>query len=477
MFFKSIRFSLTLRYSLTLAVILVLFTSFLYLTIRKQFYRGVDRELFTIAEALASPTMEPFLGSAPSAFDQVLEDFIGPKISSKFVQVLDGSGAITARSQNLRDSILAFDKNNLREAAQGKIGYRTERLPDLYPIRTITFPVLTEEKLSWVVQVSSSLGEISDTLHNILLVMCISIPLAILLFGYGGWFLAGIALKPVHLITRSAQKITAENLSHRLEVVNPRDEIGQLAKTFNDMLSRLENSFRRTRQFSIDVSHELRTPLTILRGETELGLRLAKEPVEFRELLQSNLDEIKKMSKIMEDLLFLSKAEEGGLYLDLQELELHDFLLELVQQVTPLTREKGVRISLTGKSQVYVKGDRARLSQIFHSLLENGVMYNKPGGEVRVTLTTEEEEAKISFIDTGIGISEADLPHIFDRFYRVDKARNRASGGSGLGLSLARSFAAAHGGRIEVKSELGSGSEFTFLLPLAGQTHHDRKQR
>jgi heavy metal sensor kinase len=466
LFFKSIRFSLTLWYSLTLAIILVLFSSFLYLTIRKQFYQGVDRELFTIAEALASPTLEPFRDSAPSVFDQVLEDFLGPKVTGKFVRLLDSNGVVTASSKNLQDIRFPLNRAALREARQGRIGHWTERFPGGSPVRSITFPVLTDGKLSRIVQVSSSLGEISDTLHNILVVLGISIPLAILLFGYGGWFMAGLALKPVDLITRSAKKITAENLSHRLEVVNPRDEIGRLAATFNDTLARLENSFKRTRQFSVDVSHELRTPLTILRGETELGLRLAKEPDEFRELLQSNLDEIKKMSKIIEDLLFLSKAEEGGLYLDLQEVELREFLQELIQQAHSLTQETGVVLSFEGGAPVHVKGDRVRLRQIFLNLLENGVKYNRPDGEVRLVLARDGGQARVSVIDTGIGIPEEDLPYVFDRFYRVDKARNSASGGSGLGLSLAKSFTAAHGGKIEVVSTPGKGSEFTVYLPL-----------
>ncbi|HEX8960051.1 MAG TPA: ATP-binding protein [Geobacteraceae bacterium] len=474
MFFKSIRFSLTLWYSLTLAIILILFSSFFYLSIRKQFYQGVDRELFTIAEALASPTMEPFRDSAPSVFDQVLEDFIGPKVAGKYVRLFDSNGAVTASSKNLQDIRFPLGRAALREARLGRVGHWTESLPGLNAVRTITFPVLTDGRLTRIIQVGSSLGEISDTLHNILVVLGISIPLAILLFGYGGWFLAGVALRPVDLITRSAKKITAENLGHRLEVVNPRDEIGQLAATFNDTLARLENSFKRTRQFSVDVSHELRTPLTILRGETELGLKLAKEPDEFRELLQSNLDEIKKMSKIMEDLLFLSKAEEGGLYLDLQDVELHEFFQELVQQaasLASLARDCGVSLVFEGTAPVYVKGDRVRLRQIFLNLLENGVMYNRPGGEVRLVLSSGDGEARVSVIDTGVGIPEEDLPFIFDRFYRVDKARNRASGGSGLGLSLAKSFVVAHGGKIDAASTFGEGSEFTVHLPLVEQTH------
>jgi heavy metal sensor kinase len=291
--------------------------------------------------------------------------------------------------------------------------------------------------------------------------------MALILFGYGGWFLAGVALKPVDLITRSARKITAENLSHRLDVINPNDEIGQLARTFNDTLARLENSFIRVRRFSVDVSHELRTPLTILRGETELGLKLAKDPDEFRDLLISNLDEIKKMSAIMENLLFLSKAEEGGLYLDLQKIDLHEFLLDLIQQPIMLAQETGVEISLEGDSPVFVNADRIRLRQIFMSLLENGVKYNRNEGKVLIKVKHSVGHAQVTVYDTGVGIAQEDLPYVFDRFYRVDKDRNSESGGTGLGLSLARSFTIAHGGTIEARSEFGHGSEFIVTLPLA----------
>lgn len=467
MIFKSIRFTLTLWYSVTLAVILVLFSSFLYLTIRKQLYEEADRELLTIAEAVASPTLEPFRKSAPSVIDQVLEDFIGPKITGKFVQILNSYGKVYSRSKNLKEFTLPLTRAASQGARLGKITYETTKAPGLYPIRSITFPLFTEGRLTWIVQVGSSLEGATDTLDKILLIFYVSIPLSLLLLCYGGWFLAGRALKPVDLITRSAQKITAENLSHRLEVVNPKDEIGRLAETFNSTLARLENSFKRTRQFSADVSHELRTPLTILRGETEVGLKWAKEPEEFRELLQSNLDEIKRMSDIIEYLLDLSRLEEGELPLNIQEVDLTEFLHDLVQQVKLLAEKKRVGLTFEGNTPVCVIGDRLRLRQIFLNLLDNAVKYTPAGGEVRLSLEAAAGDAKVSVMDTGPGIPAEDLPYIFDRFYRVDKARNRAHGGSGLGLSLVKSIAEAHGGRIEVTSEPGRGSAFTVYLPLS----------
>ena len=466
MFFRSIRFSLTLWYAVTLAVILLLFSSFIYLVLRNQLTKEIDRELLTVAEAVASPTLEPFRRAGPSVFDQVLEDFIGTRLTGKFVQVLDGGGRTTASSKSSEGLRTPLGKGASRRAWAGKVTYETKVSLDLYPVRTITYPIMDNGRLLQVVQVGTSMRAAAETLDKVLVVFAVSIPLALTLWSVGGWFLAGRALKPVDFITRSARKITAENLGLRLEVVNPRDEIGQLATTFNDTLERLEDAFRRVKQFTGDVSHELRTPLTILRGETEVGLRWAREPEEFRELFRSNLEEINRMSKIIEALLELSRAEEGGLRLELAPIELEDLLAELVQQSRLIDPEKGLKISFSAETPVTVRGDWLRLRQIFMNLLDNAVTYTPAGGEISVVLDTSGGLGRVTVVDSGIGIPDEDLPHIFERFYRVDKARNRADGGCGLGLSLVRTLAEAHGGRIEVVSEVGKGSVFTVYLPL-----------
>ncbi|RNC72242.1 MAG: HAMP domain-containing protein [Desulfuromonadales bacterium] len=466
MFFRSIRFSLTLWYAVTLAVILVLFSSFIFLILRNQLTKDFDRELLTVAEAVASPTLEPFRRAGPSVFDQVLEDFIGTRLSGKYVQVMDGSGRVTASSKSVEELRIPYGSSASRRAAEGKVTYETKVNLGLYPVRTITYPMMDGGRLAQVVQVGTSLKGVAETLEKVILVFAVSIPLSLLLWSVGGWFLAGRALKPVDLITRSARKITAENLSHRLEVANPQDEIGRLAQTFNDTLERLENAFTRVRRFSADVSHELRTPLTILRGETEVGLRWAREPDEFRELFRSNLEEINRMSQIIEALLELSRAEEGGLRLELAELDLDGHLAELVQQSRLIEPEKGLRITFTAHEPVAIRGDWLRLRQVFMNLLDNAVKYTSAGGEVSVVLDSCNGYARVMVVDSGSGIPSDDLSHIFERFYRVDKARNRADGGCGLGLSLARLFTEAHGGRIEVVSEVGKGSVFTVYLPL-----------
>jgi heavy metal sensor kinase len=466
LFVRSIRFSLTLWYAVTLAVILILFSSFIYLILKNQLNKDIDKELLTIAEAVASPTLEPFRRAGPSVFDQVLEDFIGTRLTGKQVQVLDGNGKVAASSKGLEGLRIPLAKSTFRRAAAGKVTYETKVNLDLYPVRTISYPIMADDQLQQIVQVGTSLKSAAEILDKVLLVFAVSIPLSLLLWALGGWFLAGRALKPVDLITRSAQKITAENLGLRLEVVNPQDEIGRLAETFNDTLERLESAFNRIRQFSADVSHELRTPLTILRGEAEVGLRWAKEPEEFREIFKSNLEEINRMSRIIECLLELSRAEEGGLSLERVSVDLEELLGELVQQTRLIDPEKGLKIVLAVRMPATIEGDWLRLRQVFMNLLDNAVKNTPDGGEISVVLEKAGRFARVSVVDSGVGIPAEDLPHIFERFYRVDKARNRADGGSGLGLSLVKTYVEAHGGEIEALSEPGKGSVFTVNLPL-----------
>ncbi len=465
MFFKSIRFSLTLWYLVTSAVILLLFSTFLYLTISSRLFAEIDKELLAIAEAVASPTLEPFRKSAPSVLDQVLEDFIGPKIAGKFVQISDAEGRVFSRSKNLQQFNLPLDKPTLMIAGMGKSTFQTRKMPPSYRVRTVVLPVMVDGRLEQIVQVGAPLTKVTETLDKILLVLAVSIPSSLLLLWCGGWFLAGRALKPVALITRSAQKISAENLSHRLEVVNPNDEIGRLAETFNHTLGRLENAFDRTRRFSTDVSHELRTPLTILRGEVEVGLRWCGNPDEFKKILKSNLEEINRMSDIIAHLLELSRAEEGELTLDLKRVDLQALLQDLVRQTGLPAEERHIAIAMTGSGPLHVSGDPLRLKQIFLNLLDNALKFTPTGGEIRLLLEHEREWAKISVIDSGPGIPEDDLPYIFDRFYRVDKARNRKDGGSGLGLSLVKSLSEAHGGRVELQCSPAGGCAFTVYLP------------
>ncbi|MDH3999004.1 MAG: ATP-binding protein, partial [Desulfuromonadales bacterium] len=309
-----------------------------------------------------------------------------------------------------------------------------------------------------------------NTVEELRLIYLVVGPFAIFWLCLGCWLLAERTISPIIEVTEAAQNINADNLSRRLPLNNYRDELSQMVSCLNQMLDRLDKSFRRVRQFSGDASHELRTPLTILRGETEVTMRWAKTPEEFRDMLRSNMEEIDRMERIIESLLTLTKSEVGELTLEMKPLSLSDLIQELYLQSQILADPKKlpVELVLNVDEEVLIHGDELRLRQMFLNLISNGIKYSKEQKKLIISLSMAEGFAQVDIADTGIGISSEHLPHIFDRFYRVDKARNRMDGGTGLGLSIVKWIVEAHGGAISVESQVGRGSTFSVRLPLEG---------
>jgi heavy metal sensor kinase len=308
---------------------------------------------------------------------------------------------------------------------------------------------------------------VQASMQNLLLILLISVPTLIFVAGLAGYFLAGKALKPIRDIATTTRHITANNLDERITVEVAKDDIGQLSQTINDMLDRLSQAFLKVTQFSADASHELRTPLTILRGEVEIGLRGDRSAAEYRDILVSNLEEIERMSKIVSDLLLLSRSDMGQEVLSRESVDLQEVVQELINQLAMLAEQK--KITLTGDIQPVplVSGDKLRLRQMAANLIANAIRYTSESGRVNVRLEAVAEGVKLVIEDTGIGIPEADLPRIFDRFYRVDKARSREEGGSGLGLSIVKWIVDAHHGDITVESVVDEGTTFTVVLPFS----------
>jgi heavy metal sensor kinase len=340
------------------------------------------------------------------------------------------------------------------------------------PRRQLLLALEAPDGARFYLQAGVGMGAVEQPLRKMRNLLLWFSPLTLLAVCICGWFLAGRVLAPVENITRAMRRINAENLNQRLPIGRARDEISRLAETFNSMLSRLEESFRKVAQFSGDASHELRTPLTILKGETEVALRWAKHPDEFRKMLESSMEEIDRMSRIIEDLLILAKSDSGRKSLEIKELSLSDLLQELYLQAKTLGEPKKIRIllSLNVAEEIRIQGDELRLRQLFLNLIANAVKYTPAGGRVEITLATRGDQAVVSVVDTGIGIPAEHLAHIFDRFYRIDKARNREDGGTGLGLAIVQSLAQAHDGRVLVTSMPGEGSTFTVYLPIQGPT-------
>ncbi len=476
MFFKnlrSLRVKLTLWYVLILAIILIAFSSFLYFTLSKSLYRDVDRKLRSLAELIASESVMPLSKFGLNNVDQALEGLMNLKPIGKFIQVLDESGKIGNKSENLKHIELPITLTALKNASRGIITFETNRSIGNIPLRIITYPIIEQGHPVKIIQVASSLEEVEDALNTLFIILIITVPSALLVAVLGGQFLAHKALKPVDYITQTARLITSKNLNQRIPPTKVKDEIGRLIETFNDMISRLDQSFRQIKQFTQDASHELKTPLTILKGEVEVTLRKERTPHEYQQTLKSNLEEINRMSQIVEDLLVLSKADSGELKIKKELVDLNQIIDEVISHMEVLAYDKGIRIErLNHNEDIQIIGDPLRLRELFLNLISNGIKYTEKGGLIRITIEKNEENGlknpfiKVIVSDTGIGISKEDQIKIFDRFYRVDKARSRDQGGSGLGLSICKWIVESHKGEISVESELGKGSSFIVKLPV-----------
>ncbi len=461
-----LRVRLTLWYGTALALILVGFAVVLYAVMARGLKDQVDQSLEIAARAAVRSLEQHPLGPFFS-FEQLSAQFSELAVLDKFFQIFSPTGKITIQSPNIRTRDIPLNPIALEAAFAGKTVFQSAKFPAEPPFRLVSVPIIYNENLLYIVQVGTSLGPMEETLHRLLVILLITGPLALMLALAGGWFLAGRALRPVESITQAAQRIASGDLTQRLTVKATTDEIGRLATTFNTMIARLELSFRQVRQFTTDASHELRTPLTVLKGETELALRRPRSAEDYRLVLESGLEEIDRMTRIVDELLFLSRADLGEVQMESVPFRLDTLVEDIHRQAALLGQDQDVQVTLSQADQAVVQGDEFRLRELFLNLVDNAVKYSRPGGKVEVALVAQTGTARVSVSDQGIGIDPADQERIFDRFYRTDPARAHSKKGTGLGLSICRWIAEAHHGRIEVQSKVGEGSRFTVVLPLA----------
>jgi heavy metal sensor kinase len=299
--------------------------------------------------------------------------------------------------------------------------------------------------------------EIERVLHGLLLAIAIGLPVVVAMAIAGGYLLMRRALRPVDEITQSAERITSRNLGERLPVAQTGDEIERLSVGLNRMIARLDESFQHINRFSADASHELRTPLTILRGELEAAAQQRQITPELRETLGSALEETERLSGIVESLMAISRLDAGEARVELAHFDLAELTSGATEHMRLLAEDKDIALRCEAEQQVRVEGDRARLKQVIVNLVDNAIKYTPAGGLVGV----------IEVDDNGVGIPSEALPHIFERFYRADKARSRQMGGAGLGLSIIKAIVTAHGGQVRVESVEGKGSRFLIELPVA----------
>jgi heavy metal sensor kinase len=317
-----------------------------------------------------------------------------------------------------------------------------------------------------VVRLALSEEPLWDEFWDMVSVLGIGLPVIVLLIGFTGYIVAGRAIQPVEAMAQRAGRISAEHLNERLHIENPDDELGRLGTAFNQTLARLETSFEQLRRFTADASHELRTPLTAIRSVGEVALQSPGNVAIYRDAIGSMLEEVDRLTRLVESLLTISRADAGHIHLQKSSIRLLDLAQESAALLDVLAEEKNQAIVVEGDQSVTIQADRLILRQALINLIDNAVKYSPAGGRIRVHVHAADETAILEVLDSGPGIPPEHAKKVFERFYRVDKARSRAEGGAGLGLSIVQWAVSAHGGMVELKQDTAPGCAFVIQLPL-----------
>lgn len=318
------------------------------------------------------------------------------------------------------------------------------------------------------VAVGASLADVDRQRAIVRRTLLIGIPLALGLAAAGGWWIARQALHPVAAMVRQAREITDLTPGSRIRASQPHDELGELARAFNELLGRLEDALNAQRRFMADASHELRTPVSIVRTAADVALdRETRSEAEYRDALAIITGQTRRLARMVDDMMTLARADAGGLALELADLYLDELVGECVRAAAVLAGERGVRVSMDRAAEIVFRGDETLLRQMVVNLLHNGISHSPPGGRVDVRLRCLDESLEIAVSDTGCGVPAGEQARIFERFVRLDPARS--GGGAGLGLPIARSIAEAHGGALTLPESGPSGSTFLVRLPRTAQ--------
>jgi two-component system, OmpR family, heavy metal sensor histidine kinase CusS len=452
----SIRWKLTCWYAGVLAVVLTGFSLAVYLVMRHQALERIDDGL---KEELSDVIFEVKRASDARGLDEWLHRRFFRHEGFDFqISKLNGERVFA----NAR---LANTRLPLPSTAADTPSYESVPGDSSGRWRIVNVQTQGPEGLL-TIQVARSLASYDHELEELLLTFLLTGPLTLLFAIGGGYFLARRVLRPVKTMTRAANQITADRLSQRVEVDNPDDELGALAQTLNRMIERLERSFMEIRLFTADASHELRTPLTAIRTEAEVALSKLPAGHEHQQLLASILEESDRLARLTDQLLTISREDAGVARQIRERVDLTALVKGVAETMRVLAESKSLRLQIDESGLVEIQADGARLRQVFFNLIDNAIKYTPEGGTIAIRIEPIDGTARVIVKDSGIGIAAEHLPRVFDRFYRVDKARSREQGGTGLGLTIVRSIVVAHSGKIELVSPPGQGTTCTVTLPI-----------
>ncbi len=476
----NIRLRLTLWYTAVFSLILLIFSLAVYAGLSRSLFNTIDnhlqREVSEILGNLKFYTPHLAGGEDDDEEDRHNAAFEQNGVSLNYIP----EAGIYWRLLN-QDGIPLIDPGHFDGAPLGdqpldlsQTRLQNTTLANGEPVRLYTVPFEIEHQGQGVVQVAESYRHVKEVQGQLILLLALGLPLTLLASSAGGWFLASSALDPIDRITSTARQISARDLHQRLNLSQSNDEVGRLAATFDQMLDRLETAFEQQRRFIADASHEMKTPLTILKGDVDVALSRERSPDYYRRTLKRVNQTTDQLTALVQELLSLARADGDQLLLNIETFNLNNLLTALVKDLRPAAAQKKILLAYRANEPVIIQADQAKLRRLFLNLIDNAIKYSRPGDAVTLNISKTKAQAIITVSDTGSGISPEHLPHIFDRFYRVDKARSRAevsarSSGSGLGLSIAHWITQAHRGEITVESVPGEGASFIVRLPLIAQ--------
>lgn len=453
----SIRTRLSLVFTGLSAALLILFGWTVYTlmasNLERELREDTQHDLTQVLGEFKKLPWEKFLVE----LDEESEEF------SLTIQVVDNEGRSTYRTTGIAEWDWPVDKNVAARAAKGRI-WSDAQIGDQDHL-VLSLPLFPPGRPHHILQIANSRADKERILNQLIACVNIGTLIVIAAVAFAGHYFSKHALAPVEDIREAADHITASNLTERLTYDGPPDELMRLTSTLNGLLNRVQEALERLQRFVADASHELRIPLTGLRGTIEIALRRDRSPEEYKQALETALSESEHMSEMVSELLMLARGDAGAEKIEKTTVALRAFMENLTEEANALNAEGRVQIECAPVPDLSALFDEAKIYHALINLLENAIKYNKPGGRVALAVRHESDHITFDVSDTGIGLADADKKRIFERFYRVDRARSRQSGGTGLGLSIASQIARAHGGSLTVESRLGEGSTFRLTIP------------
>jgi two-component system OmpR family sensor kinase len=459
---RSLRFRLTLWYLAFFSILFVLFSVFLYNVLSRSLTARLDDTILSEATTAAFLFQDELAETNGDLLKSAAEATGDLQVRDRTIAIFsDGRplASTTPLPSGPLDQILARAAASTNQAT-------VTAVPALGPrgSRVAVHRVVIEGHV-YLAVVAGALDGILADLLAVRRAIFIGLPVLLALAGIGGYLLATRTLTPLGWMAAQTRQITESSLDTRLDIGIAAEELRGLAESFNELLGRLDRSFETMRRFVADASHELRTPLAVIRGEADVALSQDRSPAEYQESLNIILDEARRLSRLVDDLLNLARADSGHVRLQVREFYFNDLLAECCRSLNGLAAARRIDLTFQCAGDLPFRGDEELLRRLVLNLLDNAIRYTPPGGQVNAALDTEPSGVRLRVSDNGIGIGPEAAPHVFERFYRSDQSRTRSGGGFGLGLSIVKWIAESHHGAVQLDSRPSAGSTFTVTLP------------